>query len=192
MVYVLALVIVLVLGAAGLGGLSSRLGVGAQDESASMRILTTSDGDAPAAAPVSDGNVPGASSQGESQAEGQSQPTAPPPAAQSAPESAPPAANNTPPQAQQSGDISGQATAPFYIVQEGDTLWGIAVRFDTTVDALAQANELGEAFIQAGQLLYLPQASQPAVPPPVAPAAPVGEGSPSMPTMPQTGINKEP
>lgn len=67
-------------------------------------------------------------------------------------------APQTQPQAQPKSDgISGQATAPFYIVQSGDTLWMIASKFGTTVDALKAANQLGDNIIKPGQLLYLPQ-----------------------------------
>ena len=45
-----------------------------------------------------------------------------------------------------------------YIVQEGDTLTGIALQFDTTVDALMQANDLASAdIIYIGQNLKVIQ-----------------------------------
>ncbi len=44
-----------------------------------------------------------------------------------------------------------------YRVAEGDTLWGIARRFGTTVDAIAAANGISEAdFLRPGQLLQVP------------------------------------
>ncbi len=44
-----------------------------------------------------------------------------------------------------------------YVVQPGDTLFGIASRFGTTVDALAAANGIADpANIQAGQSLIIP------------------------------------
>ncbi len=46
---------------------------------------------------------------------------------------------------------------PIYIVQEGDTLTAIALRFGTTVDALVQANGISDpAAIQPGLRLVLP------------------------------------
>ena len=124
--------------------------------------------------------------------------------AQQATSSAPPAQSGTvalPPIQVQADGISGEATTPFYIVQPGDTLWEIASRFGTTVDALQSANKLGEDFIQPRQLLYLPQPSQPqgqptpgqqqspgggVVPPPIDPNG----SAQTVPSMPRTGIHK--
>ncbi len=45
----------------------------------------------------------------------------------------------------------------FYIVQEGDTLWGIAIKLGTSVEALTSLNRLPEeAILQAGQALLNP------------------------------------
>ena len=111
----------------------------------------------------------------------------------------------------QGGGITGQATSPFYIVQAGDTLWDIASRFGTTVEALRAANNLEEEFIKPNQLLYLVQEQTPPQQPaqqatPVVPSGtnsgaggappPVSEpGSdlpPALPQMPDTGINTRP
>jgi LysM repeat protein len=48
-------------------------------------------------------------------------------------------------------------TAQVYEVEEGDTLLGIAVEFETTIEALAEANGIGvNDFLQLGQRLIIP------------------------------------
>jgi murein DD-endopeptidase MepM/ murein hydrolase activator NlpD len=50
-----------------------------------------------------------------------------------------------------------QGSGPVYLVEEGDSLWGIAARFGTTLEALAQANGLtANAGISPGQELIIP------------------------------------
>jgi LysM repeat protein len=45
-------------------------------------------------------------------------------------------------------------------VEDGETLWGIARRYEVSVDAVREANELGEdATIRPGQTLRIPRAS---------------------------------
>jgi LysM repeat protein len=58
-----------------------------------------------------------------------------------------------------------------YVVQRGDTLWRIAQRFGTTVQALQRANGLSGTRIYPGQILTLPAAGA-ATPAPNATAAP--------------------
>ena len=120
------------------------------------------------------------------------QPSVPPPASAPAPTAPAPAPAQSAyaPQVQaQGGEISGQASQPFYIVQPNDTLSQIASRFSTTVDALQKANNLSDVnSIWPGQLLYLPQSGdgQPGglVPPPVD-----NSSQGALPSMPDTGIN---
>ena len=68
------------------------------------------------------------------------------------------------------GEASAAPTAPVaqessgtYTVRPGDTLSGIAVKFNTTVSALAALNAIQNPnYIQAGQVLRLPQSAAPA------------------------------
>ncbi len=51
------------------------------------------------------------------------------------------------------------AAAETYLVQSGDTLWDIALRFETTVEAIVAANELtDETDLSIGQELVIPLA----------------------------------
>ncbi len=72
--------------------------------------------------------------------------------------------------------LLGSATAVSaltYTVQWGDTLTGIANRFNTTVQAIVQLNNIPNPnLIYAGQLLEIPEAGQPPAPPPPAPTPP--------------------
>ena len=53
--------------------------------------------------------------------------------------------------------ISAEPSASSYRVRPGDTLYAIAARFDTTVEAIQRANELGDGtLIHVGQALQLP------------------------------------
>lgn len=66
-----------------------------------------------------------------------------------------------------------------YTVKEGDTLWDIAARFDTTVQAIQAANSLSGELIYPGQVLVIPSASGLSSPP-VVPTPVSGSWQPSI------------
>ena len=64
-----------------------------------------------------------------------------------------PAVEEPPPPADDAASGGGET----YVVESGDTLWDIAQRFTTTVDAIVEANELENAAdLQVGQELIIP------------------------------------
>jgi LysM repeat protein len=77
-------------------------------------------------------------------------------------------------------------TPPVYVVKEGDTLLAIAVELGTTLEALAEINEIGiNDFLQPGQTLIVPvsiepttsvAAATPALPEAPTPGAPTNAG----------------
>lgn len=56
-----------------------------------------------------------------------------------------PAQGQVVPRAQPTAAVEAPAAGQTYIVQDGDTLWDIALRFDTTVEAIVAANGLTNA-----------------------------------------------
>jgi LysM repeat protein len=195
LVYLLALLIIVGLTTLGLRGLSAKFGAGAQGSKPQTSIFTVAEQPtATGSRPVVTGDTGAGSAAG---------PTATPlPFSFVPPQSAPQVQLPSVPQIT---GISGDASSPFYIVQSGDTLWGIATRYSVDVDALRSANNVVDNFIQPGQLLYLPT-NGPANPAPVAaptattsslapadqqPHQNEGGGAPD-PGMPHTGINRSP
>lgn len=58
--------------------------------------------------------------------------------------------------------LAATPTPPGYVVKEGDTLSGIATELGTTMEELAEANEIGvDDFIQPGQTLVIPELVEP-------------------------------
>ncbi|HYP41671.1 MAG TPA: LysM domain-containing protein [Chloroflexia bacterium] len=204
MVYLVALVFLVAFTSMGLGGLNARLGGSSQPQASAL-----TDSRQPASAPAPQS---GPAASGEV-----AQPTAVPPTSgpaivlalptiqivtdisvsvpAPAPASAPASAPAQPQAQPQGGEITGDASPPFYIVQAGDTLWSIAVAYGVGTDGLRGINNLADDIIKPGQLLYLPQPGQPQQPAPTsAPAQPPPaqeQGNPA-PQMPQTGINTRP
>ena len=67
---------------------------------------------------------------------------------------APPTATST-----RTTDPTATSTPQTYTVQDGDTLLDIAIQFNTTTEALAAANDIGEeTLLQLGQALVIPAA----------------------------------
>lgn len=67
------------------------------------------------------------------------------------------------------GAMTAALDDEYYVVEPGDTLGKVAAQFDTTVDALAAANDLSAPYpLRAGQRLAVPVAE---APPPVVMAA---------------------
>ncbi len=213
-IYLVVLLAILVAGAAGVGGFSARFGAsspmsqgggqpsGAQPPAQAPSAVPTSETPAepqatppgqtvivinpPAQAPIPTATDTPAPAR---------EPTPAPPAPADVEAPTPPQSSYAPQVQAQDGEIKGQASQPFYIVQSNDTLSGIASRFSTTVEALRQANKLADVnSIWPGQLLYLPQGTE-AAPGPQSQTGGQGDESPAqggpgpLPLMPDTGIN---
>ncbi|MGA7733819.1 MAG: LysM peptidoglycan-binding domain-containing protein [Chloroflexia bacterium] len=194
LIYVVALVALLVVAAMGLDGLRARFG-GAQVQGIKPPEYTIqSTGNSP---PASTGNQQ-ASNPADVVADGGGglpTPTVgigsvpPPPVSSPLPVSTP-----APSQAQ-GGTIQGEAGTSFHIIQSGDTLWSISVRFGVEIDDLRALNNLSDDIIYPGQVLYLPAPGAPASTPPTAPQTGTGSDQDeptSIPSMPNTGIIKKP
>ena len=76
------------------------------------------------------------------------------------------------------GDVGG-FTAPTITVDPGDTLWAIARRYDTTVAALMQANQLSDANLSIGQEIRIVNENGVARPAIAAAAAPAAAAVPT-------------
>ncbi len=202
LVYVVALVLIVVLTSVGLGGLKGRFQASSSNVSSAISALTTGREKAPDAASHASGQVGADSTPAATDV-----PSMPsPPPLSTAPAPAQGSANNsqstTPqPSTGQVGAISGDASAPFYIVQGGDTLWSISQQFGTTVSALKDANASMSDLIHPGQLVYLAPGNSPQSSSTAGDASPAGQPSSStsqggsadtIPSMPHTGINSQP
>lgn len=99
----------------------------------------------------------------------------PVPIGQGTPINQPPAQNPTPPFGQGGSVVEGGV----YVVQAGDNLFRIALRFNTTVETLAQFNGvLNPAQIFVGQQIRIPSATAPTAAQPV-PAQPIAPAVPA-------------
>ncbi len=88
------------------------------------------------------------------------------------PEGGPIAAD--PPASQISGDYAAPTYDTTYIVQPGDTLFSIGLRYGTTVEAILYANGLTSDVIYVGQELIIPADDGSYYPPVYEPAVPIG------------------
>ncbi len=189
LVYFVALIAIVTLTSMGLGGLKGRFSADSQHPQGS--ILTTGNTGSTTGNPPSD--VVGGGTLPTLEPLPQAPATQPP--AVTRPTLVAPVGPTVPagpvaftPVPSQGGIISGETVAPFYIVQSGDTLWDIAVRFNVSIDLLRALNNITGNVIQPGQVLYLPQSTQSqVVPQPQATAVPTS-ASESQP-LPQTGLD---
>ena len=192
LIYAVALVALLVVAAMGLDGLRARFG-GAQVQGIKPPEFTIqSTGNSPPAATNNQPTNPAETAAGGGGGGGVATPTVgggPPP-----PVGSPQPVGTAAPSQAQGGTITGEAGAAFYVVQPGDTLWGISQRFGVDLDALRALNNLSGDIIYPGQVLYLPtpNASQPAPSAPQTGTGGDGGESTDIPSMPNTGIVKKP
>ena len=54
------------------------------------------------------------------------------------------------------GNVNTNPTEQIYIVKQGDSLWSIANRYNTTVDILKTLNNLTSNLLSVGQMLKIP------------------------------------
>lgn len=63
------------------------------------------------------------------------------------------------PSARTGSSSSGAAPSRTHKVEDGESLWGIARKYDVTIDAVREANDMDSETIQPGQTLRIPRAS---------------------------------
>lgn len=183
LIYVIAVVAVVIVASMGLSGLRAKFG-GAQVEGNQPQYTIQSTGGTVPSVQQPQGTLPDTAAGGG----GGILPT--PTRVPVAPTQ--PTGNPTPaPTKGQGGTITGDGGEAFYVVQPGDTLWGIARSFGVDLDALTSLNGLNDSIIYAGQVLLLPTSTQQQAPQPT-PTGNGDSGAPAIPSMPDTGINKKP
>lgn len=64
-----------------------------------------------------------------------------------------------------------------YVVQKGDTLWGISRKYRVPTSTLKARNQLEGDIIRAGDVLIVPTGSGAVAPPPAQPIAPIAEST---------------
>jgi LysM repeat protein len=89
------------------------------------------------------------------------------------PDGGPIAAN--PPASQAGGDVAIYGDGTTHLVQPGDTLFSLSVRYGTTVEAFMRANGLTSEMIYQGQTLVIPTDEGSYSPPAYGPAPPGSE-----------------
>jgi LysM repeat protein len=188
LIYVVALVALLVVATMGLDGLRARFG-GAQVQGIKPPEFTIqSTGNSPPAATGNQqpSNPADTTAGGDGGLPTPTLSSAPPP-----PVTSPQPLSTPAPSQAQGGTIQGEASASFYIIQSGDTLWSISTRFGVDTDALRTLNNLSDDIIYPEQVLYLPAPGASTTAPQTGTDSDQADPN-SIPSMPGTGIIKKP
>jgi LysM repeat protein len=189
LIYFVALIALLAVAAMGLDGLRARFG-GAQVQGTKPPEYTIqSTGNSPAAAT----NDQPSTNPGDTTAGGGGVIATPTVVVAAPPPVTVPAQAVTPaPSQAQGGTISGDTGSSFYIVQPGDTLWGITESLNVNLDDLRDVNNLSDDIIYPSQVLYLPAGATSDGNPAPNPITPDTGVTGDQVGMPNTGIIRKP